>query len=159
MADSLDVKPAPGEDKRSQQILRVPRNQTPAKLAVDGEESANVLLFVPPGEPVARLYAEDSPFVPVRYSAGVRLVARRAIAFVTIQATDAVVEPELALEQQRVRVHVRGRAIEGELRWIAAHDSRRTIDCLNDPMTYVVVYHGDEVSYIAKSHITSVEEL
>ena len=66
----------------------------------------------------------------------------------------------LPLERQRVRIRLRGgRSIEGELRWIAPAGRRRTADCLNDPLTHVVVNDSAYVSFIAKAHIAYAEEL
>jgi hypothetical protein len=52
-----------------------------------------------------------------------------------------------------------GTSLGGELTWIASAESRRTLDCFNDPMQHVVVNAGGTIHYIAKPHITSVEEL
>ena len=154
---------AAAPDKRSQLILRVPRDQTPATITLDDGDHGHAMLFVAPGDSVARWIEETSPFVPVSYSTGVRLVARAALACVTVQAMHAPPPPaedDLPVERQRVRVRLRaGRSVEGELRWIATVGRNRTLDCMNDPQTHIVVRDADQVSYIAKAQIASVEEL
>ena len=126
----------------------------------DGEQ-AHAMLFLAPGSSVIRFLEDAPPFVPVSYTAGLRLVSRSSIACITVQSTDAPPEdPDLPLERQRVRIRLRGgRSIEGELRWIASSGRRRTADCLNDPMLHVVVHEAAHVSFIAKVHIAYTEEL
>lgn len=151
----------PSIDKRSQQLLRLPRDQTPVTVTLEDGEQAHAMLFLPPGSSVIRFLEEAASFVPVNYTTGLRLVARDSIACLTVQATDAPPEdPDLPLERQRVRIRLRGgRSIEGELRWIAVTGRRRTADCLNDPLTHVVVHDGQQVSFVAKAHIAHAEEL
>jgi len=148
-------------DKRSQQLLRLPRDQTPVMITLEDGEHAHAMLFLTPGSSMIRFLEEAAPFVPVSYTSGLRLVARSSIACVTVLATDAPPDdPELPLERQRVRIRLRGgRTVEGELRWIAPAGRRRTADCLNDPLTHVVVHDGAHVSFIAKVHIAYAEEL
>ena len=62
--------------KRSQAMLRLPRDQTPAVITTHDGERADVFLFVPPGENGAQVLEDPEPFVAVIYSAGVRLVER-----------------------------------------------------------------------------------
>jgi hypothetical protein len=151
----------PSPDKRSQQLFRLPRDQTPVTVTLEDGEQAHAMLFLAPGSSVIRFLEEASPFVPVSYTSGLRLVARDSIACVTVQATDAPPDdPELPLERQRVRIRLRGgRSIEGELRWIAPAGRRRTADCLNDPLAHVVVHDGQQVSFVAKAHIAYAEEV
>jgi len=148
-------------DKRSQQLFRLPRDQMPVMITLEDGDQAHALLFIAPGSSVIRYLEDAAPFVPVSYTNGLRLVARTSIACLTVQAMDAPPEdPELPLERQRVRLRLRGgRSIEGELRWIAPAGRRRTADCLNDPLTHVVVHDGTQVSFVAKVHIAYAEEL
>ena len=142
-------------------MLRLPRDQTPVRITLEDGEQALGMMFVAPGSSVIRYLEDAAAFVPVSYSAGLRLIARASIACVTLQASDAPPDdPELPLERQRVRIRLRGgRLIEGELRWIAAVGRRRTADCLNDPLAHVVVHDAEHVSFIAKVHIAYAEEL
>lgn len=160
MADT-DVVSELSPDKRSQQLLRLPRDQTPVMITLEDGEQAHAMLFLAPGSSVIRFLEEAAAFVPVSYTSGLRLVARSSIACLTVLATDAPPEdPDLPVERQRVRIRLRGgRAIEGELRWIAASGRRRTADGLNDPLAHVVVHDGQHVSFVAKVHIAYAEEL
>jgi hypothetical protein len=148
-------------DDRSQPILRIPRDQTPVTLTLEGGERANAMLFVPPGASVKRWLADAAPFVPVSFSSGTRLVARDSIACITVHVIHAHVEEfEMLGEKQKALVRLKGgQMTRGELRWIPETENRRTLDLLNDQSTHLVIYVDDFVSYIAKSHVASVEEL
>lgn len=148
-------------DKRSQQLLKLPRDQTPVTITLEDGDHAQAMLFVAPGASILRFLEEANPFVPVSYTTGLRLVARTSIACLTILASDApAVDADMPFERQRVRIRLRGgRAVEGEMRWIAPAGRRRTADCLNDPLTHVEVHDGQHVSYVAKVHIAYAEEI
>ena len=140
---------------RSQPILRVPRDQTPVSVTLHDGERASALLFVPPGDSIAKLLSDSTTFVPVSYSSGTRLVARTAIACITVHVIHARLDDgDLPRERQRAIVRLRaGTLIQGELRWIAPPGRRRTLDCINDDATHLMIHDGDYVSYIAKAHI------
>lgn len=150
----------PSFDKRSQQLLRLPRDQTPVTITLEDGDQAMATLFLAPGSSLIRFLEEAAAFVPVSYTTGLRLVARNSIACLTVLASDAPAEdPDLPLERQRVKIRLRGgRSVEGELRWIGVSGRRRTADCLNDPLAHVVVHDGQQVSFVAKAHIAHVEE-
>src|SRR5258706_13816119 len=93
-------------DQRSQQILRLPRDQTPAVLLMQDGERANVMLFVPPGDTITHLLEGGEPFLPINFATGTRLVARAAIACVTMREVlrideDAVIEDQMAVVYAR----------------------------------------------------------
>src|SRR5215216_3686064 len=139
-------------DQRSQPILRLPRDQTPAVLVMHDGERANVMLFVPPGDTLTHVLDNADPFVPVNFSSGTRLVARSAIACLTVHEAQPL-DDDLPVERQRAIVSLRaGSKIEGELRWVAPPGRRRTLDYLNDGSNLLVVHGGDVTSYIAKAH-------
>lgn len=146
--------------KRSQAMLRLPRDQTPAVITTQDGERADVYLFVPPGENVAQVLDDPEPFVAVIYSAGVRLVARSTIACITVRETHAVADDgDLPLERQKATIRLRGGgSVQGELRWTAPPGRRRTLDHLNEPTTHLVVHGDGEASYVAKAHVASVSE-
>src|SRR4051812_49358318 len=100
---SMDGKP----DDRSQPIMRVPRDKTPAEVTLDDGERSYVLLYIAPADRVTRIFAENGPFVPVTNGAGTRFIARRAIACITTHASRALMDDDLAVEQQKVRVKLR----------------------------------------------------
>ena len=53
-------------DDRSQPLLKVPRNKLPAELLLDDGERSYVLLYIAPGDPVAKVFEDPRPFMPVR---------------------------------------------------------------------------------------------
>lgn len=146
---------------RSQPLFRIPRDQTPATLTLEGGERANATLFVAPGASVLRMLADAAAFVPVSFSSGTRLVARSSIACIAVHVHHAHVEAheELA-ERQRVLVRLHGgQMIRGELRWMPESANRRLLDHMNDSSSYLVIHENDHVNYIAKSFVASVEEV
>src|ERR1041385_9054526 len=99
----------PSTHERSQQLLRIPRDQTPVTIIFDGGERANAMLFVQPGSSVKRWLADAAPFVPVAFSAGTRLIARDSIACITVNAMHARIEDHESLcERQKVLVRLHG---------------------------------------------------
>jgi len=148
-------------DQRSQPILRLPRDQTPAVLTMHDGELANVMLFVPPGDSITHMLEETSPFMPVSFSTGTRLLARSAIACIAVREVRwAASEDDLPIERQQAIVRLRGGIeIKGELRWTPPPGRRRTLDHLNEAATHLAIYDGDVTSYVAKAHIAGVEEI
>ena len=148
-------------DDRSQPILRIPRDQTPVTITLEGGERANAMLFVPPGTSVKRWLADAAPFAPVAFSSGTKLVARTSITCITVHVVHAHVEEfEELCQRQRSLVRLRdGQMVRGEVRWIPESDNRRMLDHLNDQSTHLVIHVDDQVSYIAKTQIAAVEEL
>lgn len=147
---------------RSQPLLRIPRNQTPVTITLEDGEQASAMLFVAPGASVLRMLADAAAFVPVAFTSGTtRLVARDAIVCITVHVIHAHVEAheELA-ERQKANVRLRtGQMVNGELRWMPESESRRVLDHLNDGSSHLTIHEGDRVSYVAKSHVASVEEV
>jgi len=146
--------------ERSQAIMRVPRDKSPGELILDDGQRDFVLFFVPQGEKLARVLEDAGAFVPVAVGSLTRLVARSAIACITAHRIQAgIVDSELPEEKRPVTVRLRGGAtVSGELRWIAAYGSRRTLDHLNDEARYLYMHDGDYVHFVAKSAVISVEE-
>jgi hypothetical protein len=146
-------------DDRSQPILRVPRDKTPAELTLDDGERSYVLLYIAPGDPISKVFEDASPFMPVTNGAGTRFVQRKAVACVTAHSNRAPLDHDLPQERQSVIVRLRGgTTVRGELRWTAPYDRRRTQDHLNDTSLFFVVFEGDYVHFIAKASVVSVEE-
>lgn len=146
--------------ERSQPILRVPIDPTPAIVTLHDGSRINVRLFIARGHAIDELVEGTSPFVPLGIVDGVRLVARDAIASVTLHAIQVTPREDLAEERQRVTIRMRhGEKVMGELRWVAPPGHRRTLDHLNNSdTTHLVLWDGDFVTYLAKAHVVSVEE-
>jgi hypothetical protein len=146
-------------DHRSQPLMRIPKDKTPAEVMTDDGDRQYVLLYISPADRVARLFAETSPFVPVTNGAGTRFVQRKAIACVTTHASRALLDDHIPVEQQVVTVRLRGGGvIKGEMRWTAPLGNRRTQDHLNDSLPFFLVFDGDNVHWVAKAAVISVEE-
>lgn len=149
----------PSTEQRSQPLLRLPKNQTPAQLTMHDGERAQVFLFVAPGDSLTHVLDEDSRFVPMGFSSGTRLVARDAIAALSVHVMHAHAEDELPGERQRAVIKLRsGTLVKGELRWVAPEGRRRTLDFLNSETPYFVAYDTEHVHYVFKSHVALVEE-
>lgn len=146
-------------EQRSQPLLRLPKNQTPAQVTMHDGERAQVFLFVAPGGNLDELLDERTRFIPMSFAAGTRLVARDAIAAINLHVQFAPAEDELPGERQKAKVHLRsGAVIEGELRWVAPEGARRTLDFMNNDASYFVVHGPEHVIYVAKEHVAYVEE-
>ena len=145
-------------EQRSQAILRLPKDQTPAEVTLHDGERSYVILFVPPGFSIAHLLDDDSWFIPMNFTGITKLVARGAIASLSIHAM-LTEDDGLPQERQRAVIRMRnGETVNGEIRWIAPPDRRRTLDCLNDGGKFLAVYEGDYITFVAKAHIATVEE-
>ena len=146
---------------RSQPLFRIPRDQTPVTLTLEGGERANATLFVAPGASVIRMLADAAAFLPVAFSTGTRLVARGSIACIAVHVIHAhVADHEELCERQRVLVRLRGgQMLRGELRWMPENANRRVLDHLNDSTSYLVIHENDHVNYVAKTYVASVEEV
>jgi hypothetical protein len=152
--------PPRSKEDRSQPLLKLPKNQTPALLTMHDGEEAQVFLFVAPGDRVTQVVEDTSQFVPMSFTGGTRLVARDAIAAISIHILHAPVEEELPGERQIALVRLRcGKQLRGEMRWIAPEGRRRMLDFLNTESSYFVVYDTEHVIYVAKAHVASVEEV
>lgn len=147
-------------EQRSQPLLRLPKNQTPALLTLHDGERAQVFLFIAPGAKLTHLLDENAPFIPMGFSTGTRLIARDAIAAVSVHLLHAPQEEELPGERQVATIKLRsGALIKGELRWTAPEGRRRTLDYLNDEARYFVVHDTEHLIYVCKQHVASVEEV
>src|SRR5688500_8515246 len=147
-------------EQRSQPLLRLPKNQTPALLTLHDGERVQVLLFIAPGTKLTHMFEETCRFVPMGFEHGTRLVARDAIAALSVHVLHAPVEDEFPGERQVASVKLRsGVSVKGELRWTAPEGRRRTLDYLNDESCYFVVHDTEHVIYVCKSHVACVEEV
>ena len=150
----------PSTEQRSQPLLRLPKNQTPAMVTLHDGERAQVFLFVSPGDSVAQVLESGSAFVPMGFASGTKLVARDAIAAISVHVLHAPVEDELPGERQAVVVRLEsGAIVRGELRWVAMEGARRTLDFLNRDARHIVIHDVEHVIYVALAHVATVEEV
>jgi hypothetical protein len=149
----------PSTEQRSQPLLRLPKNQTPALVTMHDGERAQVFLFVAPGASVTHYINERSRFLPMGFASGTRLIARDAIAALSIHVLHAPIEDEFPGEKQTAVVRLRsGATIKGELRWVAPEGQRRTLDFMNNDAEYFIVHDTEHMIFVAKNHVASVEE-
>jgi hypothetical protein len=149
----------PSTEQRSQPLLRLPKNQTPALITMHDGERSQVFLFVAPGASLTHYMSEGTRFLPIGFASGTRLISRDAIAALSIHVLHAPVEDELPGERQVANVRLRsGAVVKGELRWVAPEGQRRTLDFMNDDSTFFAVHDTEHVIYVAKAHVASVEE-
>ena len=148
--------------RRSQAILRLPVDSMLASLVLHDGERSDVLLFVGPGEGVTDLLSPGDAFVSMIRNARPCLVARDAIAVISIAIGPELPDDgALPIKRQRARVRMRsGKVIEGELRWTACEPDGQTADHLNDPATFFLLHNTETstIHYIAKSQVASVED-
>lgn len=141
---------------RSQPLLRVPIERTPAVVAFRTGEQASVQLYLPPGRHPGEILANSDRFVPIAFSTGTRLVARAAISWISVRGPFSTGSEELPMEQQKVIVHLLdGTKLIGVLCWLGRY---RTLDHLNDEPGYVELHEGEHVKFVPKDHILAVEE-
>lgn len=157
--------------------LRLPTVTVAVRLSVVGHEPAGAELFVaetPHGrsavlEAVDELLDAPSEFLPVRGPSGVRLLAKRAIAWVAIERGE--VSPDHEFDDQPSEVmtlydrqhHViveltTGEELEGMVFDSAPADRPRVIDHLNRAGRFVRLWTSDEHYLINKAHILQVLE-
>jgi hypothetical protein len=146
-------------NRRSQALLRLPVDQVSATMILHDGSRSEVELFLTGGETVAQLLADGAPFLPVIRSGAIALVARAAIACLSLVDAAVAADDAVPVVTQRARVHLRsGVVLEGELRWPAVVDRRRTADHLNDPTPYLALRAAATTHHVVKAHVAMVEE-
>jgi hypothetical protein len=148
---------------RSQVILRMPVDNLVATLILHDGERAEVMLFLPGGEDLARLVDGTTQFIPMVHDGRVCLFARGAIACLEVPA-QPVEDHGLPIDRQRAIVKLRsGQTVEGELRWTPMLANARTTDHLNADTPYFEVHRtapeGERTAYVMKAHVASVTEV
>lgn len=145
---------------RSQPLMRIPVDHVAATVHLANGEVLEATLFVAFGEDVTTILTRSDGFIPVAVAKNIRHVARASIASIHLPGAKLVTSDELPTEQQSVRVHCYDRReIQGEVRWTAAENYRRTIDFLNEPGPYLVVHAREGVTYVRKGHVAWIEEV
>ncbi|MBX3160187.1 MAG: hypothetical protein KF773_29745 [Deltaproteobacteria bacterium] len=146
---------------RSQVILRMPVDNLVATLILHDGERAEVMLFLPGGEDLARLLDGTAQFIPMVRDGRVCLFARAAIACLEVPARPPAADDDgLPVEKQRAIVKLRsGGTVEGELRWTPMTANARTTDHLNLEAPYFEVHREERTAYVMKAHVASVTEV
>jgi len=141
--------------------LRLPVTQVSADLILGNGSAHSVRMYVPAGQSIEDVLASSSTFIPATERDEFRLIARAAIACVTV-ASAAGVEAgnDLPLERREVRVFLTsGQALEGHLQFLPSVLRNRTADHLNDASDLFQLFGRRCRHYIAKRHVSYVEEL
>jgi hypothetical protein len=145
---------------RSQALLRVPVEKTPAMVVLASGERFSALLFLPPGYHPGELFSGTERFVPLGVQGGARLVARDAIASITVNSAFLPADGGMPHERQAVVVFLQGGGkATGELRWVPLPGRNRTLDHLNSEPAYFVLDGPEGATFIAKAHVVAVEEV
>jgi hypothetical protein len=114
---------------------------------------------LPPGYHPGELFTGTDRFVPIGVPGGTRLVARDAIASVTVNTAFLPADDGMPHERQPVVVFLRdGSKASGELRWVRLPGRNRTLDHLNSEPAYFVLEQPEGATFIAKAHVIAVEE-
>lgn len=157
--------------------LRQPTIAVPVRLSVVGGDVVDAELFVPDTvrtgrtqllEDLATHLEDDSKFVPVRMAGDVHLLAKRAIAWVSVSRGAAAEEVDfeetpsdvvtLYDRQHRVTVDVRGTTFEGSLFDSSPADRPRVIDHLNRAHRFLRLWTPDAQTLINTDQIVAVRE-
>lgn len=148
--------------------LRLPTVNVAVRLSVVGHEPAGAELFVSAAarsrhEAVAELLEEPDEFVPVQALVNVRLLAKRAIAWLAVERTPVSADSSEVItlydRQHHVIVElVSGTTLEGMLFDSMPSDRPRAIDHLNRSGRFLRLWTSDEHYLINKDHILQVLE-
>ena len=157
--------------------LRLPTFTVAVRLAVVGREPVGAELFLTEDahgrsariDMLGELLDLPTAFVPVKGPRAVRLLAKRAIAWLAVQREEPSPEEEFADEPSEVMTlydrqhHVSvelttGTKLEGMLFDSAPADRPRVIDHLNSVGSFMRLWTSDEHYLINKDHILHVTE-
>jgi hypothetical protein len=131
---------------------------------VDGSRR-EVKLFVPAGDDLQTLLESTTNFLPAAEDGRIRLYARAALMCVSVPFVPRVRSEESGMYEAmprecRATIHLfGGEAITGMLRYLAPRERRRPADFLNEESRSFILWSEQQVHYIAKAHVTCVEEL
>ncbi len=108
---------------------------------------------------LALLLDADAAFVPVRGDGGVRLLAKRAIAWIAVRRDEPEGEITLYDRQHRVTIElVVGSSLTGLLFDSSPADRPRVVDHLNSARRFVRMWTPDEQYLINRDQIVQVAE-
>jgi hypothetical protein len=157
--------------------LRLPTFAVPVRLALAGGSIVDAELFLPDSvrggrgqllEALAEMLDEDFAFVPVREPTGVRLLAKRSIAWAC--ASRSADEDEAGGEspsdvvtlydrQHKVEVElVGGHRFAGSLFDSSPHDRPRVIDHLNRARRFVRLWTESDLTLIGTEQVVAVTD-
>ena len=146
---------------RETTTLVLPVERVAAALTLIDGSRRDVVLFIPFGETFQDLIEAPALFLPAREGERIRIYARAAIAYVTVDAPPTAVATDApAPRDLEVAVQLAGGlSVRGHLRYVARFERPRTADHLNEESRWFQIREGERVHHVAKAHVLCVEEL
>ncbi len=144
---------------RSVMTLRLPLDEIEATLMLRDGTVLDASLFVSAFGDLSRFLEEPEPFVAARCASTIRFIARAALVYVAVSAPLApLAHGEIGAHLRRVVLHLStGTSVRGLL-CRPSSAAQRTLDYLNSPGTYIELQGPTSSVFVAKNHITMMEE-
>ncbi len=148
--------------------LRLPTIAVPVRLALVGGEPLTAALFVADTartgaqlvDDIAELVDDAAPFMPARIDTTVKLLAKRAIAWIAVDRADDAEVDTLYDHEHRVDVAlVGGGTLTGSLLDSAPADRPRVVDHLNRGGAFVRLWTPSQHYLVNTAQILHVTEL
>lgn len=161
--------------------LKRPIVAVPVRLALVGHDAVEAEIFVADVprqgktqvlDDIAEMLAENTSFLPVRFASGVRLLAKHALAWISVQPEAAELAIELEFEDQPSEVvtlydrehHVEvqllsGNSLRGAMFDSAPADRPRVVDHLNGASAFLRLWAESEHFLVNKAQILHVSEV
>ncbi len=149
--------------------LRVPKRSVEVRLLLEGGESFEGTLYVPPTGPyggpgrlIDRLNDETEAFMPlVSAESDTRLVSKARILTLEVAADQEDPEPIDTFASRELEViidTVGGLSLSGRLVFVMPPGQRRTLDFLNAAAAFISLANEDKTTLIRRAGIVSVRE-
>jgi len=143
--------------------LTLPVNKVPATLVLGDGTRHDVSVFIAAGQEIEELLTAEQWFLPTLRDGQFRMYARRAVACLSLPVFRAPRDGEedaiLPMQKRSAVVHLcSGSILNGELRYLAPPERRRTADFLNEEAALFTLYDSETVHYVVKAHVAYVEE-
>ena len=161
--------------------LKRPTVAVPVRVALVGRDAVAAEIFVPSRprqgktqvlDDIADMLTESTGFLPVRFTTGVRLLAKHALAWISVQPEAAELAVELEFDdlpsevvtlydrEHHVEVElVSGGPLRGAMFDSAPADRPRVIDHLNGTSSFVRLWTEGEHFLVNKAQIVAVSEV
>jgi len=151
------------------ETLRVPKRAVEVRLLLEGGESLEGALYVPPTGPyggpgrlIDRLNDEAEAFMPlVSDGSHTHLVSKTRILTLEIEAGQEDLEPIDTFASRELLVSIEtvgGLTLSGRLVFVMPPGQRRTLDFLNAAPPFISLADEDKTTLIRRSGIISVRE-
>ncbi len=149
--------------------FKVPKRGVEVRLLLEGGESLEGVLYVPPTGPyggpgrlIDRLNDETEAFMPlVSDKSGTRLVSKARILTLEVAADQEDPEPIDTFASRELDVTIDtigGVSLSGRLVFVMPAGQRRTLDFLNAAASFISLADEDKTTLIRRTGIISVRE-